>query len=49
MTTRRGTISFEEPPFGNALFPCQNAFKKCTTKTRLFNDKSYIEKLYTRL
>ena len=49
MTTRGGTISFEELPFGNALFPCQNAFKKCTTKTRLFNDKSYIEKLYTRL
>ena len=21
--------------FGNALFPCQNAFEKCTTKTEL--------------
>ena len=40
MTTRRGTISFEELPFGNALFPCQNAFKKCTTKTRLLMTKA---------
>ena len=23
--------------------------KKCTRKTRLFNDKSYIKKLYTKL
>ena len=32
--------------------PCFHAkmhLKKCTTKTRLFNDKSYITKLYTRL
>ena len=35
--------------FGNALFSCQNAIKKCTTKTKLFSGKSYIEKLYTRL
>ena len=35
--------------FGNISFPCQNAFKKCTTKTKLFNGKSYIKKLYTRL
>ena len=33
MYTRRGTISFEKLPFGNAFFPCQNAFEKCTTKT----------------
>ena len=30
-------------------FPCQNAFKKCKTKTKLFNGKSHIKKLYTRL
>ena len=30
-------------------FPCQNTFKKCTTKTKLFNGKSYIKKLYSRL
>ena len=30
-------------------FPCQNAFKKCTTKTKLFNGKSYIKTLYIRL
>ena len=35
--------------FGNASFPCQNAFEKCTTKTRLCNGKSYIKNLYTRL
>ena len=35
--------------FGNASFPCQNAFEKCTTKTGLCNCKSYIKKLYTRL
>ena len=32
-----------------ASFPCQNAFKKCTTKTELCNGKSYIKKLHTRL
>ena len=36
-------------PFGNVSFPCQNASKKCTTETKLFNGKSYIKKLYTRL
>ena len=35
--------------FENASFPCQNAFKKYTTKTKLFNGKSYIKTLYTRL
>ena len=35
--------------FRNVSFPCQNAFKKCTTKTGLCNGKSYIKKLYTRL
>ena len=35
--------------FGNASFPCQNAFEKCTTKTGLCNGKSYIKKLYTKL
>ena len=35
--------------FGNASFPCQNAFEKCTRKTGLCNGKSYIKKLYTRL
>ena len=34
---------------GNASFPSQNAFEKCTIKTGLFNGKSYIKKLYTRL
>ena len=34
---------------GNASFPCQNAFKNCTTKTELFNGKRYIKKIYTRL
>ena len=28
--------------FGNVLFPCQNAFEKCTTKTELCNGKSCI-------
>ena len=37
-----------ELPFGNAFFPCQNAFEKCTTKTKLCNRESYIKKLYTR-
>ena len=35
--------------FGNASFPCQNTFEKCSTKTRLCDGKSYIKKLYTRL
>ena len=39
----------EELPFGNASFPCKNAFEICTTKTELCNGKSYIKKLYTRL
>ena len=33
----------------NALFPCQNSFEKCTTKTELFDGKSYIKRLYARL
>ena len=47
--TRRETISFEELPFGNTLFPCQNALRKCTTKTEFSNGKSYVKRLYTRL
>ena len=47
--TRRGTISFWELTFGNASFPCQNAFEKCTKQTEPCNRKSYIKKLYTRL
>ena len=47
--TTRGKISSYELPFGNASLPCQNPFKKCATKTKLFKDKSYIKKLYTRL
>ena len=47
-TIRRLTISFQELLFGNVSFPCQNAFKKCTTKTKLFNGKCYVNKLYTR-
>ena len=35
--------------FGNASFPCQNAFEKCTTKTELFNSKRYIKNFYTCL
>ena len=46
---RRETISFWDLLFGNVYFPCQNAFKKCITKTKLFNEKSYIKKFYTRL
>ena len=36
-------------PLENALFLCQNAFEKCTTKTEVCNGKSYMKKLYTRL
>ena len=36
-------------PFGNALFPCENGFEKCTTKTEVCNGKSYIKNLYTIL
>ena len=32
-----------------ASFPCQNAFEKCTTKTELWNGKTYFKKLCTRL
>ena len=46
---RRETISFWDLLFGNVYFPCQNAFKKCITKTKLFNEKGYIKKLYARL
>ena len=38
--------------FHTPIFTLQqekSAFEKCTTKTELFNDKSYIKKLYTRL
>ena len=35
--------------FGNASLPCENTVEKCTTKTEIYNDKSYIKKLYTRL
>ena len=35
--------------FLHVLFPCRNAFKICTTKSRLFSSKSYVKKLYTRL
>ena len=35
--------------FGNASFPCQNEFEKCTTKTELCRGRSYIKKLYTKL
>ena len=48
-TARRGKISFYKLPFGNALFSCQNAFKKYTTKTKQFFGKSYIKKLCARL
>ena len=40
---------FKELPLGNASFPCQYAFEKGTTKTELYNGKSYIKKLCTRL
>ena len=30
-------------------FEMPNAFEKCTTKSELFNGKSYIKKLYTKL
>ena len=32
-----------------ASFPCQNAFEKCTTKTELWNGKTYFKTLCTRL
>ena len=35
--------------FANTSFPCQNAFRKCTTKTGLCNGKRHVKKLYTRL
>ena len=35
--------------FWTRLAPCQNAFEKCATKTKLCDDKNYIKKLYTRL
>ena len=37
----------QEVLFGNASFSCQNAFRNCTTKSELFNGKSYFKKLYT--
>ena len=39
----------QELLFGNALFPCQNAFEKCTKKAELCNGKSFIKTFYTRL
>ena len=42
-------IASEKSQIGNALFPCKNAFGKCTTKTVLCNGESYIKKLKTRL
>ena len=33
--------------FGNASFPCQNVFEKCTTKTE--NGRIYIKNSCTRL
>ena len=35
--------------FCKCLIPMPKCVKKCTTKTELFNGKSYIKKLYTRL
>ena len=35
--------------FWKCLFPCYNAFEKCTTKTDLFNGKIYTKILYTKL
>ena len=34
----------QELPFGNALFPCKNAFVKCTTKAKhlIAKDMLYI-------
>ena len=46
---KKEIILFEKLLFGNALFPCQNAFEKWTTKTQLYNGKSYIKKLCTKL
>ena len=43
------TISFKELTFVNVSFPFQNTFEKSTTKTEIFNGKSYIKKLDTRL
>ena len=36
----QGEEQFDELPFGNASFPCQNVFEKCTTKTELCIGKS---------
>ena len=44
--TRRGAIFVEEPCFASASFPCQNVFKKCTTKTEVLMEKG-IQKNYT--
>ena len=46
---RKRTISLKELSFGNASFPCRNAFEKCTIKTELCNRESCMQKLYTRL
>ena len=48
MATERlqGQEKFYELPFENTSFICVNAFKKCTTKTKLFNGKSYIAITY---
>ena len=35
--------------FWKCLAPMPNAFEKCITKTKLFNGKRYMKKLYTRL
>ena len=42
-------LSITSLPHGNALFPCKNAFERCTIKSELCNGKGYIKKLYARL
>ena len=41
--------NFYELPFGNASFPCQNAFKKCTTKTSATSQYNCFSKILQNL
>ena len=46
---KEGNNFIPSTTFGNASFPCRNAFEKGTTKTEICNGKSYIKKLHTKL
>ena len=42
-TSRKGTISFQELPFGNASFPCQSVFKSVPQKLNFLMAKAISE------